>query len=104
MSTQISWIIEGMQCKPEEANLTNVVITAFWRCNGTNEEFNGTIYGSIGFTAPGDPFIPYEQLTQEQVLQWCWNSGINKEEIEVAVEQQIQNQINPPVINLPLPW
>ena len=107
MATQITWVIEGMQCKPQEGDLTDVVITAFWRCNGVDESnpsFTGTVYGSCGFTAPGDPFTPYADLTEQQVLQWCWDGGVNKAAAEACVDEQIQNQINPPVVTLPLPW
>lgn len=104
MSTQITWVIEGMKCKPQEGGLTDVVITAFWRCNGIDGQFTGTAYGSCGFTSPGDPFIPYEDLTQDQVLEWCWQNGLGKDETEANVDRQIQEKINPPVVQLPLPW
>lgn len=107
MATQITWVIESMQCKPQEGQYTDVVITAYWRCNGvdnTNPDFTGTIYGSCSFPTPGDPFTPYDQLTQDQVLQWCWDNGVNKGEIEAGVDQQIQAQVNPPTVQLPLPW
>lgn len=107
MATQITWVIEWMQCKPQEGPYQDVVITAGWRCNGVDESnpsFTGTVYGSCGFTAPGDPFTPYADLTQDQVLQWCWDKGVDKAGVEANVEQQIQNQINPPIVQLPLPW
>lgn len=107
MTTQITWVIEGMQCKPQEGQYTDVVITAFWRCNGVdsdNTDFTGAVYGSCGFSVPGNPFTPYEDLTQDQVLGWCWDNGVDKDATEANVEGQIQNQINPPVVQLPLPW
>lgn len=107
MATEITWVIEWMQCKPQEGDLTDVVITAGWRCNGVdadNPDFTGTVYGSASFPDPGDPFTPYDQLTQEQVLGWCWDNGVDKDAAEANVEGQIQNQINPPVVQLPLPW
>jgi hypothetical protein len=38
------------------------------------------------------------------VLGWVWSSGVNKDATEAAVAGQINNQINPPVIQPPLPW
>lgn len=107
MATQITWVIEWMQCKPVEGPYQDVVITAGWRCNGvddTEPKYTGTVYGSAGFTAPGNPFTPYPDLTEQQVLDWCYASGVDKAGCEANVEQQIQNQINPPVVQLPLPW
>lgn len=105
MSTQISWTIEWMQCKPQEGNLQNVVITAGWRCNGTDGTYNGTVYSTCSFSQPsGSDFTPYSDLTESQVLGWCWANGVDKAATEAAVEQQIQDQINPPIVQQKLPW
>jgi len=100
----ISWIIERLLVKPTEGSLTDVVITADWRCNGTDETYSGTCYGSCSFQPPSGEFTPYEDLTQEQVLNWCYANGVDKTAIEANVTQQIENQISPPVVTLPLPW
>ena len=100
----ILWLIERLLVKPTEGTLTDVVITADWRCNGTNETYSGTCYGSCSFQPPSGSFTPYEDLTQEQVLQWCYANGVDKTAIEANVTAQIENQINPPVVVLPLPW
>ena len=100
----ISWLIERLLVKPAEGSLTDVVITADWRCNGTDETYSGTCYGSCSFQSPSGSFTPYEDLTQDQVLQWCYENGVDKTAIEANVTAQIENQINPPVVTLPLPW
>ena len=100
----ISWIIERLLVKPTEGTLTDVVITADWRCNGSQESFSGTCYGSCSFAPPTGSFTPYPDLTQDQVLGWCFANGVDKSAIEANVSLQIANQINPPVVSLPLPW
>ena len=101
----ISWLIERLLTKPVEGSNTDVVINADWRCNGSQESFSGTCYGSCSFAPPtGSGFTPYEDLTQEQVLSWCYANGVDQAAIEASVTAQIQNQINPPVTSLPLPW
>jgi len=100
----LSWIIERLLCKPVEGTLTDVVITADWRCNGSQESFSGTCYGSCSFAPPTGEFTPYEDLTQEQVLGWCYANGVDQAAIEANVTAQIENQINPPIIAPPLPW
>jgi hypothetical protein len=100
----LSWIIERLLVKPTEGSLTDVVITADWRCNGTDETYSGTCYGSCSFAPPTDSFTPYEDLTQDQVLGWCYSNGVDQKAIEANVTAQIENQINPPVIAPPLPW
>ena len=100
----ISWIIERLLVKPTEGTLTDVVITADWRCNGSQESYSGTCYGSCSFAPPTGSFTPYPDLTQEQVLGWCYANGVDKSAIEANVTAQIEAQINPPVVVLPLPW
>jgi hypothetical protein len=100
----ITWLIEAMDCKPQEGDLTDVVITAHWRCNGTDGTFSGTIYGTCSFSQPEGDFTPYADLTQEQVLGWCWNAGVDKDATEANIDQQIANQVNPPIVTPPLPW
>jgi hypothetical protein len=100
----INWIIERLLVKPTEGTETNVVITADWRCNGAQESYSGTCYGSASFAPPSGSFTPYDQLTEQQVLDWCFANGVDKTAIEANVTQQIENQINPPVIAPPLPW
>ena len=104
----ILWLIERLLVKPTEGSLTDVVITADWRCNGTvqspTEAYSGTCYGSCSFAPPTGSFTPYDQLTEAQVLDWCCANGVDKSAIEANVTAQIQNQINPPVVSLPLPW
>jgi hypothetical protein len=100
----ILWLIERLLVKPTEGTNTDVVITADWRCNGTQESFSGTCYGSCSFAPPNGSFTPYDQLTEAQVLDWCFANGVDKSAIEANVSLQIANQINPPVVSLPLPW
>jgi len=108
----INWIIERLLVKPTEGTHTDVVITADWRCNGTEtigtgddeKTYSGTCYGSASFAPPSGSFTPYDQLTEQQVLDWCFASGVDQKAIEANVTAQIENQINPPVIAPPLPW
>ena len=100
----ILWLIERLLTKPVEGSNTDVVITADWRCNGSQENYSGTCYGSCSFAPPTGSFTPYADLTEQQVLDWCFANGVDKSAIEANVTAQIQNQINPPVVSLPLPW
>ena len=112
MSATITWVIEWMQTTPTTATPPETVITAGWRCNGVQTvgsgelapNFYATNYGTCSFPMPEGTFTPYDQLTQEQVLGWCWANGVDKDATEASIQTQIDNQINPPVIQPPLPW
>ena len=110
MSATITWVIEWMSVKPTEGSYTDVVVTAGWRCNGIeasgtpSKDYTASVYGTCTFPIPSGTFTPYADLTQAQVLGWCWANGVDKDATEASVQTQIDNQINPPVIQPPLPW
>jgi hypothetical protein len=105
----ITWIIEWMKTTPTTTNPAEQVVQVGWRCNGLQESegktYTASIYGSAGFTyTEGAPFTPFNQLTQEQVLEWVWASGVDKAEVEANVQRHLDAQINPQIIQQPLPW
>jgi hypothetical protein len=108
MSATITWVIEYMQCKPTEGSYTDVVVTAGWRCNGAETanavDYAATNYGTCTFPMPEGSFTPYDQLTQQQVLGWCWANGVDQTATEAAIQASIDAQINPPIVTPPLPW
>lgn len=112
METQINWFISGMSVKPHEGSYDNVVVSAQWNCVGKYNvdpktdmpQYSGSVNGVSNFSAPKGSFTPYAELTQDQVLSWCWGNGVDKAQIEASVAKQIEVQIHPPVVSLPLPW
>lgn len=109
MAATITWVVEWMKTTPTSANPAECVVQAGWRCNG-QETVNGNTYyasnyASVGFTyTSGEPFTPYANLTQNQVLGWIWANGVDQAATEASIQSQIDNQINPPIIQPPLPW
>lgn len=105
MSTVITWNISVLNCIPQTAEGADYVVTAHWQCNGVDGNYSSSVYSTCSFlVVQGESFTPYASLTQDQVLGWIWASGVDKDATEAAVEQQIQNQINPPIVTPPLPW
>lgn len=107
MSAIFTWSIQWMSASTTEINgHSEVVLSAGWCCNGVQDANSASNYGAASFPQPaeGGAFTLYADLTQEQVLGWCWSSGVKKDANEANVQLAIDNQINPPVINPPLPW
>jgi hypothetical protein len=103
--TTITWTITAMDCYPHADGQADVVFTAHWTCSGTDGTYNASVYSTCAVPAPtGSAFTPYDQLTQDQVLGWIWANGVDKTATEAAVQTQINNQINPPVVTPALPW
>ena len=104
MTATITWTVTAMDCYPQEGGNTDVVFTVHWTCSGTQDTYSASVYSTCAIPGPGTPFTPYADLTQEQVLGWIWANGVDQAATEAAVQQQIDNQINPPVVTPPLPW
>ena len=102
--TTITWAVTAMNAYPQEAGNTDVVFNIHWTCSGVQDEFSASIYNTTQVPTPEGSFTPFAALTQEQVLGWIWGNGVDKAATEAAVQQQINNQINPPVVTPKLPW
>jgi hypothetical protein len=108
MANTYTWVITAMDSYPQHAGQTDVVFTIHWTLNATDGSgHNASVYGTVGVIyAAGEPFTPYAQLTQQQVIGWVTTS-LGAEQVaayEASLDQQIANQITPPVVTLPLPW
>ena len=81
------------------------VVVAHWRCNASDGDYSASSYGTAGFTYdPSSPdFTPYDQLTEEQVLGWVWNDGVDKDATEAALQSNIDAQMNPTTAD-GVPW
>jgi len=95
VSTTYTWALKTIK-KSDVDGLQGVVLQTHWTCTGVDGEgYDGVFSGATPFgmddVSPED-FIPYEDLTEADVLGWIqavvvgdyWNH----------VEQQIAKQIN----------
>lgn len=98
---EYTWSISQL----ERQSGTGGVITVHWRVGAKEGEYSSEAYGRVGFSPDpeSEDFVPFENLTQEIVLNWIWNNGVDKEETELGLSNQIETQKNPPVIH-GLPW
>jgi hypothetical protein len=80
------------------------VIVAHWRATSVDGDFSASIYGTASFSpdpdAPG--FIPYDDLTEEDVLVWVWTE-VDKDATEDALAAQIEADKNPTTAT-GVPW
>ena len=105
MSATITWSVTAMDAYPQAEGQVDVVFTVHWTCAGVQDTYQASVYSTCGVTySSGTPYTPYAQLTQDQVLGWVWANGVDKDAVEVSVQAQIDNAINPPVVTPKLPW
>jgi len=113
MSATFEWVISTLERDLLPEDMNGAVIVAHWRCNASQTQGSGddavtfyaSSYGTIGFTP--DPsasdYIPYADLTEAQVLGWCWADGVDKDAIQTSLQANINGQITPTTAD-GVPW
>jgi hypothetical protein len=104
MATQFNWVVNQLDTAPSLDGLTDVVVVVHWTRTAQDGEINVSSYGTMGCQTPSSTdFTAYPDLTYEQVCGWL-DAGLDVPAIDLGLDQQIENIINPPIIVLPLPW
>jgi hypothetical protein len=78
------------------------ITTAHWTATAVDGDYTASVYSTCSW-ADGTPTIPYNQVTMQEVLEWCWASGVDKNATEAALAQNIELQKNP-VTATGTPW
>lgn len=96
--TTYNWQI--VQC--DRLTADGFITTAHWTCNAVDGDYSAGAYGTCGFAA-GTPATPYYQVTEQEVLGWCWAGGVDKDAVEASLAAQIAAQ-KAPVSATGVPW
>lgn len=76
--------------------------TAHWTVSAVDGDYVAGSIGSCSFAA-ATPVIPYDSVTEAEVLNWCWATNLNKDEVEAALAANIAAQ-KAPVTATGVPW
>jgi hypothetical protein len=105
-----TWKVTGIKTKDVSASKLGAIVQTYWTKTGTDENGNeGTFSGATPFTVdPSDdsgPFIPFEQLTEQDVLSWIQSvvTGGYEEHVNGKIAEQIEQKVKP-VIEAKMPW
>jgi hypothetical protein len=107
MPKSMQWKIESLECNPNLDGKQDFVVTAHWRLAGTCDGHYASAYGSVSFKPDGSaPFTPYNQLTNEQVVEWV-QAALGAEQVArltESVSKELDSLAAPQVVTKPLPW
>lgn len=122
MANTYQWFVTNMDCYPTYESETDVVFKVYYYVEAFSSEthsvtqpsgeitqnpYQATVSSIQEFTYQADsPYTPYNELTNEIVVGWI-QSALGLDEINalyLKLDTDINNQINPPVVNPPLPW
>ena len=96
-----TWTISTLERTLADGGVT----VAHWRATDVDGDYSASSYGTCGFSPdPSDPsFVAYDSLTEAEVLQWCWDNGVDKDATEASLAANIESQKNPVSAN-GVPW
>ena len=96
-----TWTISTLERTLADGGVT----VAHWRATDVDGDYSASSYGTCGFSPdPSDPsFVAYDSLTETDVLQWCWDNGVDRDATEASLTANIESQKNP-VSGSGVPW
>jgi hypothetical protein len=99
--TTYNWKIT--QC--DRLTADSFITTAHWTATATDGEYSASIYSTCSFAHPEEnvDLTPYDAVTEQDVLGWCWSNGVDKSATEASLAAQIEAQKNP-VTATGTPW
>ena len=104
----LNWVISQLDSIPSIDGMDKVISVIHYRAQKQYQEdvihFTADTYGALCVEAPHEAsFTPYDEVTKEMVEGWL-ESSLDCEAIEANLDAQIQNFLNPPIVNFGLPW
>lgn len=101
---EYTWRIDPLMVESNVNGLENVVVKVTWICEAVDGEFKTHTAGFVPLEFDENAqFTPYEELTEELVLQWI-APYIDKSIIEEGLATVIDGHKHPQYKYLPTPW
>ena len=94
----VTWTILNLDRRTSDG----FIQVAHWQCTGVDGDLSSSVYATVSFEE-GTPSIPYDQVTETEVLSWIWANGVDKEATEASIAQRIET-LKTPVQASGLPW
>lgn len=91
MAIEYTWSFPSLDVTYNEDGLTNVVNSVYWRYRANDGNYSTDVYGTVTLSAPGQPFVEFEDLTPEIVE--CWVVETLGPEAVDAMKINLANQI-----------
>ena len=105
--TTFAWQFDSLDVFPTYQTVSDAVESMHWRL--TADDGFGHQAQAYGETKTGpidvNNFIPYANLTLPVVQGWCEaQMGVELDQVKAALVGQIQEQVTPTTVSLPVPW
>ena len=96
--TTYTWAISNLDRRTSDG----FIKVAHWQCTGADGDITSSVYATVSFE-DGTPVIPYDNVTEAEVLNWIWANGVDKDAVEASIAERIADLQNP-VEASGVPW
>jgi len=98
-----NWNCKTVDVHPQEEGQTDVVYNVHWTVTGVDGDYSVTNIGTqVVPLSEGGTFIPFEDLTNEVVVEWT-KEAMGEEQVasmETSIAGQIEALINPTSVTM----
>jgi hypothetical protein len=98
MATTYQWNVVQM----DRLTSDGFVVTVHYTVNAVDGDYTASTYGTVSYTQGEGSYVPFSNLTKEQVIGWVKDS-IGQSTVEESLAAQITAQKNPVQLS-GLPW
>ena len=86
----ITWTIKKVDAVEEKNGYQNVVTKVYWEAVAKDGQFADQRHGSVCVALDqSKPFVPFDQLTNDNYLDWIFNSAMSKHDVEDELTKSI---------------
>tara|TARA_R110000822_G_scaffold2985_4_gene13653 strand:+ start:2682 stop:3011 length:330 start_codon:yes stop_codon:yes gene_type:complete len=107
MTIEYIWDITQLDCVPITDTMSNYVVQAHYEVTNDDGTYKGSVTGTASFeiNATQPTYVAYADITKADAIAWTQSAlGEQVSMIKSSIDDQIQKQITPPIVTLPLPW
>ena len=107
MTIEYIWNITQLDYVPITNTMSDYVVQAHYEVTGDDGTYKGSATGTASFEVDANQpsYVPYADITKAEAIAWTQSAlGEQVVMIKSSIDDQIQKQITPPMVTLPLPW
>ena len=107
MTIEYTWNITQLDCVFITDTMSDYVAQVHYEVVGNDGTYKGSVTGTASFEVDANQptYISYADITKAEAI--AWTQAVLGEQlvmIKSSIDDQIQKQITPHTVTLPLPW
>lgn len=100
-----TWTVLSVDVSTELlAGHDDIVTVVYWQCVGEQDGYSARLERNSKIPYDAATWVAYADLTEAQMLAWVFAAEDLQTNTEAEIQQMLDVQITPPVVQPALPW